>query len=145
MSNTNNVFEILTWKAKPSVSDEQMIKAVDGMVKDLTELNGFLNQTLYKEDDGTWVDVYYWETEKDAHDSNGAMANKESLKDLMSIIETDTITMKVLSPKQSSGEINVQKTQPLAGFSFGVGATNTTMYVHSKYLDFYAHEKPLSR
>ena len=103
MSNKSSVFEVLTWKSKSGVSDEEMIQAVDGMVKDLRELTGFLNQTLYKEEDGTWIDVYYWETEKDAHDSNGAMANKESLKKLMSIIEADTVTIKVLNQKQSSG------------------------------------------
>ena len=78
MSNINSVFEILTWKSKAGVSNEEMVKAVDGMVEDLKKLNGFLNQTLYKEEDGTWIDVYYWKTEKDAHDSNGAMADKES-------------------------------------------------------------------
>jgi len=105
MSNTSSVFEILTWKSKPGVSDEEMIRVVDGMVKDLEKLTGFLNQTLYKETDGTWVDVYYWETEKDAHDSNVTMADKASLKKLMSIIEAETVTMKVLSQKQSSGII----------------------------------------
>ena len=105
MSNTNNVFEILTWKSKLGVSDEEMIRAVDGMVEDLKKLTGFLNQTLYKEEDGTWVDVYYWKTEKDAHDSNDVMADKESLKKLMSVIEADTVTIKVLSQKQSSGAI----------------------------------------
>ena len=103
MSNKSSVFEVLTWKSKSGVSDEEMIQAVDDMVKDLRDLTGFLNQTLYKEEDGTWIDVYYWETEKDAHDSNGAMANKESLKKLMSIIEADTVTIKVLNQKQSSG------------------------------------------
>ncbi len=105
MSNTNKVFEILTWKSKVGVSDEEMIQAVDSMVGDLKELNGFLNQTLYKEDDGTWIDVYYWQTEKNAHDSNEAMADKQSFKKLMSIIEPSTVTMKVISPRQSSGEI----------------------------------------
>ena len=105
MSNSNNVFEILTWKSKSGVSDEEMIKTVDSMVGDLKNLNGFLNQTLYKDSDGTWIDIYYWRTEKDAHDSNEGMADKESFKKLMSIIEPDTVTIKVVSPKQSSGEI----------------------------------------
>ena len=105
MSSTSSVFEILTWKSKGGISDKEMVQAVDGMVEDLKKLNGFLNQTLYKEEDGTWIDIYYWQTEKDAHDSNGAMADKESFKKLMSIIEPDTVTLKVVSPKQSSGEI----------------------------------------
>ena len=103
MSNKSSVFEILTWKSKSGVSDEEMVRVVEGMVEDLKNLPGFLNQTLYKEEDGTWVDIYYWKTEKDAHNSNEAMANKESLKELMSIIEADTVTLKVLNPMQSSG------------------------------------------
>ncbi len=105
MFDTKTVFEILTWKSKNGVTDEEMIKAVDSMVVDLKELNGFLNQTLYKDSDGTWIDIYYWNTEKDAHDSNEGMADKDSFKKLMSIIEPETVTMKVVSPKQSSGAI----------------------------------------
>jgi hypothetical protein len=105
MSRTSNVLEILTWKSKPGVSDKEMIQAVDSMVIDLKKLKGFLNQTLYKEEDGTWIDIYYWHTEKDAHASNESMADKDSLQKLMSIIEPNTVTMKVVSPKQSSGGI----------------------------------------
>ena len=103
MLDTKTVFEILTWKSKKGVTDEEMIKAVDSMVVDLKRLSGFLNQTLYKDSDGTWIDIYYWDTEKDAHDSNEGMADKDSFKRLMSIIEPDTVTMKVVSPQQSSG------------------------------------------
>ncbi|MBL1276709.1 MAG: hypothetical protein COB30_011535 [Ectothiorhodospiraceae bacterium] len=85
MNQTNTVFEILKWKSKSEVSDEQMISAVNVMVADLTTLQGFLNQTLYKDSNGFWVDVYYWETEQNAHDSNGAMADKASFKDLMGL------------------------------------------------------------
>ena len=105
MLNINNVLEILTWKSMVGISDEYMIRAVYSMVIDLRELKGFLKQTLYKEEDGTWIDVYYWQTEEDAHASNDSMADKESLKTLMSIIEPNTVTMKVVSPKQASGGI----------------------------------------
>ena len=102
---TTNIFEILTWKSKVGVSDEKMIDAVNFMVIDLKELKGFLNQTLYKDDDGTWVDIYYWETEKDAHDSNESMADKDSFKNLISMIEPDSVSIKVMNPLQSSGDI----------------------------------------
>ncbi len=44
MSNSSNVFEILTWKSISGVSDEEMIKTVDSMVSDLKNLNGFLRR-----------------------------------------------------------------------------------------------------
>ncbi len=105
MIKTNNVFEIVTWKSKPDISDGQMIEAVNAMVGDLKDLKGFLNQTLYKDGDGTWSSIYYWETEKNAHDSNEGMANKESFKNLMAIVEPASISIKVMSPLQSSGDI----------------------------------------
>jgi len=101
------VLEILTWKAKsPSVSDSQMIAAVENLVEDLRAVKGFLNQTLYKDSDGTWVDIYYWESEHDAHASNDAMADKASLAKLIELIEPGSISLKVMMPVQSSGTIN---------------------------------------
>ncbi len=102
----NNVYEILTWKSKSGVSDKKMIEAVDEMVVDLRTLDGFLHQTLYKNKDGTWVDVYYWKTEKDAIASNDAMANKDSLKSLMELIEPDSVTIEIMAPLQSSGQLS---------------------------------------
>ncbi len=102
----NNVYEILTWKSKSGVSDKKMIEAVDEMVVDLRTLDGFLHQTLYKNKDGTWIDVYYWKTEKDAIASNDAMANKDSLKSLMELIEPDSVTIEIMAPLQSSGQLS---------------------------------------
>jgi len=109
MSSSNTVFEILKWTSKPGVPDEQMISAVNAMVSDLTNLQGFLNQSLYKNSDGFWVDVYYWETEQNAHDSNQAMADKTSFKDLMGLIEPDSVTVEILTPLQNSGELFFKK------------------------------------
>lgn len=105
MSDGSAVFEILEWKSKPGVSDNQMIEAVEAMVTDLKELQGFLNQSLYKDDAGNWVDIYYWKTGQDAHDSNGSMASKDSFKQLIDLIEPDSVSIKVMPSLQSSGKI----------------------------------------
>jgi len=97
------VLEILTWKAKSTgVSDRDMIAAVEGMVKDLRSIKGFQSQTLYKDSEGTWVDIYYWDTEHDAHASNDAMADKASLSRLIKLIEPGSIAIKVMQSVQSS-------------------------------------------
>ncbi len=108
MSNGSIIFEILEWKSKLEVSDTQMIDAVEAMVDDLKDLNGFLNQSLYKDDSGAWVDIYYWETEQDAHNSNETMANKESFKKLIELIEPESVSIKVMSSLQKSGNILFQ-------------------------------------
>ena len=79
MRNGSIIFEILEWKSKPGVSDTQMIDAVEAMVDDLKELDGFLNQSLYRDDAGVWVDIYYWQTKQNAHDSNESMADRKSV------------------------------------------------------------------
>jgi len=97
-----SVLEIVKWKGKPEISDSQMIEAVAAMVPDLKKLDGFISQNLYKDNEGFWIDVYYWNTAENAHLSNERMAEKESLKSLLEIIELDTVTMQVLESLQRS-------------------------------------------
>jgi len=106
MNESSPVFEILKWKSKNGVSDKIMIEAVNSMVEDLKALKGFLNQTLYKDSNGFWVDIYYWETEQDAHASNECMADKVSFNNLIENIESDSISMEVLKPLQRSGVVS---------------------------------------
>ncbi|WP_025663017.1 hypothetical protein [Aquimarina megaterium] len=101
-----NVVEIVKWKAKPDVSDKQMIDAVNKMVPDLKNLEGFINQTLYKDEEDTWFDVYYWDTTENAHLSNERMADKESLKNLLELIVLGSVSMKILTPLQKAQSSN---------------------------------------
>jgi len=106
LNNNTPVFEILKWKSKENVSDESMIKAVDNMTADLKLLKGFLQQSLYKSPNGEWTDIYYWVTEEDAHASNASMADKESFKNLIKLIEPDSVTIEVMHQLQSSGSFS---------------------------------------
>ncbi len=95
-----NVLEIVKWKAKPNVSDKQMIDAINEMVPDLKNLEGFINQTLYKDENDYWIDIYYWDNAENAHLSNERMSKKESLKNLLELIQTESVSMKILEPLQ---------------------------------------------
>ena len=97
-----SVLEVVKWKAKSTVSDKQMIDAVNEMVPDLKKLEGFVNQTLYKDREGYWVDVYYWDSAENAHLSNERMSKKESLINLLDIVELDTVSIEILTPLQQS-------------------------------------------
>jgi len=99
-----SIVEVLTWKSKFGVTDEEMISAVNAMAPDLEKLQGFINQSLYKTSENKWVDIYYWETEKDAHDSNASMDGKETLKALIDLIEPNSISIEVMPQLQSSVE-----------------------------------------
>lgn len=99
------VTEILSWQAKADVTDEQMVAAVDAMLPDLKLLPGFLFQSLSKDSQGRWIEVYFWQTAEDAHNSNELMAKKESLAQLMQLLHSETINMEVMQPLQDSGTL----------------------------------------
>ncbi len=90
------IIEIVKWKCKPGVADLDMIKAADDLVPDLRSIGGFIQKTLYKNGD-EWVDIYYWETLKDAHLSNERMAQKESLSRLFALVQPETVSITVMS------------------------------------------------
>jgi len=98
-----HIFETVKWKSKSGVPDKEMVDAVNAMVLDLKSLKGFLHQSLYKDTNEVWVDVYYWETEKDAHASNMSMSDKVSFKNLIDLIEPNSVSIEILHPLQSSG------------------------------------------
>ena len=104
LDNVVPIFEIVKWKSKTSVSDEDMIASVNTMVSDLKDLKGFLHQSLYKSTSGEWIDIYYWETEEDAHASNTSMADKASFKSLIELIEPESVSIEIFHPLQSSGQ-----------------------------------------
>lgn len=98
----SNVLEIVTWKSKKNVKDSDMIDAIRKMVDELKELDGFCSQTLYKNDNNIWVDIYYWETVESAKMSSQNMSEKDSFKALMTLIDADTVTVEISKPLQSS-------------------------------------------
>lgn len=102
------VLEFVKWRSAEGVSDEAMIAAVDAFANDLKSIKGFHHQTLYKQEDGTWLDVYYWQTEEDAIASNDAAAGLSTFQDLIKLIEPDSVGIEILHPLQASGALAVQ-------------------------------------
>lgn len=107
------VTEVLSWQAQTDISDQQMIEAVEAMLLDLKTLPGFLFQNLSKDSQGRWVEVYFWRTSDDAHNSNGLMANKASMANLMKLLLPQTIEMEVMAPRQDSGTLIFNSDKPL--------------------------------
>ena len=97
-----NVLEIVKWKGNNGVSDEEMIKTVEQMLPDLQELEGFISQTLYKDSEWFWLDIYYWDIVKNAQLSNERMEWKESLNALLKLIDLNTVSIEIMNSLQSS-------------------------------------------
>lgn len=93
----NHIVELVKWNGKPGVSDAAMIAAVDGILPDLQTLPGFISQELYKDDDGTWVDLYHWQTREQAVASNDLMAPRASFQSLMALVDPASLAIEFLS------------------------------------------------
>lgn len=103
LNNSNPVFEVVKWKSKSDISDKETIDAVNAMAVDLKILKGFLQQSLYKNSNDEWVDVYYWKTLEDAQDSDISMSGKDSFKRLIELIEPNSVSIEIMREIQSSG------------------------------------------
>ena len=106
---SERVLEIVKWKSVPGVEDAAVIAAAQGLVPDLKMVGGFIEKTLYKNRD-EWVDIYYWESEVDAHLSNERMADKASLATLFSLVQPETLSIVVMAA------VNIQTTSAAPRF-----------------------------
>lgn len=105
MSTPRYVIETVSWKAKEDVTDKAMIQSVESMLEDLKDLPGFIHETLSLSEEGKWLQLYYWKSAEDAHNSNQLMAKKSSLTNLMTLIEPESVTIQVLTPQHASSEL----------------------------------------
>jgi len=101
------VIETVSWDAKPDITDKQMIDAIEAMIPDLNDLPGFRYQSLSKNDNGRWIEIYYWDTAEDAHRSNDLMAEKTSLQQLLPLIDMNSLNIEVLVPLQESRALKI--------------------------------------
>lgn len=92
-----HIVELVRWRSIEGTTDMQMTEAVNGILPDLKSLPGFVSQTLYKDDDGQWTDLYVWDTRKNAVASNDLMSNKPSFIKLMELIDITTVSIEFLN------------------------------------------------
>lgn len=105
MDSINYVVETVIWQAKHGVSEQEMILAIQLMLADLELLPGFIHESLTKAPDGSWMQLYYWQTATDAHNSNQLIADKTSFLSLIELIEPDSVKIEIYNPVQASSAI----------------------------------------
>lgn len=99
---SKHVVEVVKWKAKPTVSNDEMVSAVNGILSDLETLPGFISQTLYIDDEGYWVGLYHWETHEQGVASNDLMAARPSFLALTELIDPTSVSIEFLSLPESA-------------------------------------------
>lgn len=53
--------EVVVFKSKPGVSDQQILSAADGMRTTLSGWSGFVSRDLLKVGNGQWIDIIHWD------------------------------------------------------------------------------------
>src|SRR3989338_92445 len=88
------IVETAKFKLKKGVTDSQFLaasqKAFDGF---LSKSKGFVSRELVKSEDGTWMDIVHFETEKDAQEVFDNFSKNPSAKDFEAAIDPATASM----------------------------------------------------
>jgi hypothetical protein len=93
----NSVHEIVRWKGLPSVSDKDMKFAAEAIEPDLKTIGGFISKSLFKEGE-FWIDIYIWNSRKEAESSVGKMSDKVSFQRLMALVDPQSVSISILDP-----------------------------------------------
>lgn len=94
-----SVLEIVEFRAVEGVPEQEIVEAVEGLIPDLREIGGFVEQTLYAAQDGLWVILYAWEGMRDAQHSTERMTGRASFDRLMGMVDPATIRLTHAAPR----------------------------------------------
>lgn len=88
------VVELAQFKAKPGVSDTQVITASDEAHQGfLAKQRGYSKRELLKSSNGTWVDIVHWESIEDAQAAMNSFMGHPSTQAFGGVIDPSTIVM----------------------------------------------------
>lgn len=75
MSTTNKtVMELVIFKAKPTYTTEETLKAMESLNAVIKQYKGFIKRSFALSEDGLWMDIVYWQSMEEA---------KQAAKDIM--------------------------------------------------------------
>lgn len=90
--NEGTVVEVVTYKLREGLSEDDYLKAVEATFPFLCKTDGFVRRALSKGEDGTWVEFVEW-TNLDAAKAASELAMSEpTLADFMSAADMETMT-----------------------------------------------------
>jgi hypothetical protein len=90
--------EVVHFRAKDGVSDEQIVAVADGLQRDLDGAPRYLRRRLFKGDDGRWVDLVEWADLAQALAAAEAIGQRPSAHRFMALVDMDGVEMLHLRP-----------------------------------------------
>jgi Antibiotic biosynthesis monooxygenase len=90
----SKVIEIVQFRLKDGAHEEAFQEASESMEEGFARRQpGFLNRSLARGDEGTWVDVVFWQDLKSAVDAAEAFMGSEACMPFFGMIDEDSVRL----------------------------------------------------
>ena len=85
--------EMVSFKLSDGVNPEIFIKANEELDSWLGQQNGFEYRALAQQEEGTWVDIVFWQTQADAQQAGEAFMGAKESQAMLACIDKSTVSM----------------------------------------------------
>ena len=92
------VVEVVLVRAKPGVTDEQILEAADGLQREVEHFPGYIGRQVLKSEDGQWLDIVDWVSLDDALRAAEAIMQRPIAQTYLSLVETESLRTLHLAP-----------------------------------------------
>ena len=90
----DKVLELVVYKLKESVSDEQFLGTNGAVSTWISKQPGFISRELVYDGEGNrWVDVIWWQTMEQAHAASELAMTSESCQPMFALIDMESALM----------------------------------------------------
>ena len=94
------VVEVVLVRARPGVTDEQILEASDALQQELARFQGYISRRVLKSEDGQWLDIVDWTSLDDALRAAEAIMQRPIADEYLSLVETESLRMLHLTPRR---------------------------------------------
>lgn len=99
-TNTTGVVEIVLFRAKPGVSDSQILEASAALQREVARFPAYVSRRLLKSEDGQWIDVVDWTSLAEAQKASQTILEQPVAQRFDALVETDSMRVLHLVPTQ---------------------------------------------
>ncbi len=85
--------EVVTFRAKPTFSQEEVAMSLANLTHVVEGFDGFIRRQLSKHDDGTWMDLVYWESKTHALQAAAQVMKMPEAAEAFKVIDESTVQM----------------------------------------------------
>ncbi len=86
-----SVIEYVTFKINDGITQANFIKAANESEMALKTITGFIHRSIALQENGTWIEVVFWENKQVAIDGLNIFLEHEQSKNFLNFIDNESI------------------------------------------------------